>query len=532
MLKVSALRVEVAGRVLVDGATFTVAGGEKVALVGRNGVGKSSLVSILVGRPAPQLTHRGEVVRTGTLTHLPQTPVERGLGVEPIGLSHVLSARGLDRLDADVHVARCAMADDPTPARIAEFSDLEAAFTARGGYAAEAEVSRLAAGLGLREELLLEDLATLSGGQRRRVDLMRVLYEDAGTMVLDEPTNHLDRSAKRWLFGELSGLPGALVLISHDLALLDESIDKVLHLHDGVVDEYRGNYSAYLRQAQAARVRTETLARREEAEIRKLKAFADARRHSTESQARKAKIADRKVERLEAKRTVVAAKERTTVFTLPPPPRSGDDVLALSGLRVAYGRNVVLRSTSLLVGRGDRILVVGRNGAGKSSLLRCLAGEQAPTAGTLRYGANVELGYFAQEHEQLDEGETALAHLADTPLVTEVERRRLLGAFGLRGETVMRTPRHLSGGERAKLALALLAAGRANLLVLDEPTNNLDPASVVALGRMLTGWPGTVVAVSHERAFAEALDPTHAVLLPEEHVDLWREEYLDLVELR
>ena len=207
-------------------------------------------------------------------------------------------------------------------------------------------------------------------------------------------------------------------------------------------------------------------------------------------------------------------------------------MLALSGLRVAYGRNVVLRSTSLLVGRGDRILVVGRNGAGKSSLLRCLAGEQAPTAGTLRYGANVELGYFAQEHEQLDEGETALAHLADTPLVTEVERRRLLGAFGLRGETVMRTPRHLSGGERAKLALALLAAGRANLLVLDEPTNNLDPASVVALGRMLTGWPGTVVAVSHERAFAEALDPTHAVLLPEEHVDLWREEYLDLVELR
>jgi ATPase subunit of ABC transporter with duplicated ATPase domains len=186
----------------------------------------------------------------------------------------------------------------------------------------------------------------------------------------------------------------------------------------------------------------------------------------------------------------------------------------------------------MLVGRGDRILVVGRNGAGKSSLLRCLAGVQDPTAGKVRLGVNVELGYFAQEHEQLDPDRTALDHMADTPLVTEVERRKLLGAFGLSGETVLHRPDELSGGERAKLALALLAAGKVNLLILDEPTNNLDPASVVAVARMLTGWPGTVVAVSHERAFAESLHPTHAVLLPEEHVDLWREEYLDLVEQR
>jgi ATPase subunit of ABC transporter with duplicated ATPase domains len=532
MLRVSSLSVEVAGRVLVSDASFTVADGEKVGLVGRNGAGKSSLLSVLLGAPLPHLLARGEVVRTGSFTHLPQVPIDRGLGVEPIGLSHVLSARGLDRLDADVHAARAAMAAEPTPPHIEAFTELEAAFTARGGYVAEGEVARLAAGLGLREELLLEDLAGLSGGQRRRVDLMRVLYEQAGTLVLDEPTNHLDRAAKRWLFAELATQPGALVLISHDLALLDAAIDKVLHLQDGTVTEYKGNYSAFQRQAAETRLRTETLARREDAEIKRLKAFADARRHSTEKQARKAKIADRKVERLEATRTKVAAKERATAFRLPAPPRSGDDVLALGALRVAYGRHVVLRGTSLLVGRGDRILVVGRNGAGKSSLLRCLAGVQDPSAGTVRYGANVTLGYFAQEHEQLDAGRTALEHLEESPLVTEVDRRKLLGAFGLSGETVLRTPGELSGGERAKLALALLAAGRANLLVLDEPTNNLDPASVVAVARMLTGWPGTVVAVSHERAFAESLDPTHAVLLPEEHVDLWREEYLDLVEQR
>jgi ATPase subunit of ABC transporter with duplicated ATPase domains len=532
MLLVTSLRVEVAGRVLVEDASFSVADGEKAAIVGRNGVGKTSLLSVVLAHPAAHVRHHGEVVRTGSVTYLPQVPVERGLGVEPIGLSHVLSARGLDRLDADVHAARAAMADDPTPERIERFSDLESTFTAKGGYMAEAEVSRLAAGLGLREELLLEDLASLSGGQRRRVDLMRVLYEDADLLVLDEPTNHLDRSAKRWLFDELAALDSSLLLISHDLALLDQSIDKVLHVADGKVAEYKGNYSAFLRQSAEARERSELLAKREGAEIKRLKAFADARRHSTEKQARKAKIADRKVIRLEATRTVVAPKERASTFRLPAPPRSGDDVLELAGLRVAYGRHVVLSDTSMLVGRGDRILVVGRNGAGKSSLLRCLAGVQVPTAGKLRLGVNVELGYFAQEHEQLDPDRTALDHMADTPIVTEVERRKLLGAFGLSGETVQHRPDELSGGERAKLALALLAAGRVNLLVLDEPTNNLDPASVVAVARMLTGWPGTVVAVSHERAFAEALHPTHAVLLPEEHVDLWRDEYLDLVEQR
>ena len=532
MLRANQLTVEVAGKALVRDATFMVADKEKVGIVGRNGAGKTSLLSVLLGQAGPHIVHRGEVVRTGTLTYLPQVPIAGGQGVEPIGLSHVLSARGLDRLDADVHAARAVMARDPTPEAIEAFSELESAFTDRGGYGAEAEVARLAAGLGLREELLLEDLESLSGGQRRRVDLMRVLYEGADTTVLDEPTNHLDRSAKRWLFEELAKLPGALLLISHDIALLDEAIDKVLHVADGSVTEYKGNYTAFQRQAAEARDRAVVMAKREDAEIRRLRQLADERRHSTEKRARQAKVFDRKAERIEQNRTKVSAKERGSTFVLPTPPRSGDDVLELKDLRVSYGRHVVLRHTSLLVGRGDRILVVGRNGAGKSSLLRCLAGVQEPTDGSLRFGVNVELGYFAQEHEQLDANRSALEHMADTPLKTEVERRKLLGAFGLTGDTVLNSPDELSGGERAKLGLALLAAGKVNLLVLDEPTNNLDPASVVAVARMLTGWPGTVIAVSHERAFAEALHPTHAVLLPEEHVDLWRDDYLDLVERR
>ena len=177
-------------------------------------------------------------------------------------------------------------------------------------------------------------------------------------------------------------------------------------------------------------------------------------------------------------------------------------------------------------------MIVGRNGAGKSSLLRCLAGAQTPQAGTIKFGANVTVGYFAQENEQLDFSKTVLSNLDDSTVTTDMQRRKMLGAFGLKGEAANQMPATLSGGERAKLALAKLASSEANLLILDEPTNNLDPASVEALGEMLRSWKGTIVAVSHERGFVEALEPTHAVLLPEEYFDLWDDEYMDLIEQR
>jgi len=182
--------------------------------------------------------------------------------------------------------------------------------------------------------------------------------------------------------------------------------------------------------------------------------------------------------------------------------------------------------------RGDRIVVVGRNGAGKSSLLRCLAGTQVPTGGEVVLGANVVLGYFAQEHEQIDPTRTSLDNLDQSVLTTDAERRALLGSFGLSGKAANQLPPTLSGGERAKLGLAMLAAGQANVLILDEPTNNLDPGSIEAVGRMLSRWPGTMVVVSHDRSFVEALEPTHYLQLPDERADYWREEYLDQVELR
>ena len=251
MIVGSSLTIEIGDRTLVSDASFVVGAGEKVGLVGRNGTGKSSFISVVVGEPTPQLRHRGNVRLLGSFGFLPQAPVPGGLGLEPTGFSHILSARGLDVLDEAVGAARKAMADDPSAENIELFTDLQEKFQTNGGYEAESVMARLADGLGLRQELLLEDIESLSGGQRRRVDLMRVLFQEPELMILDEPTNHLDRAAKRWLLDELERFPGAILVVSHDLKLLDRSISKVLHISNQRLTEWKGNYSKFEAQHEA-----------------------------------------------------------------------------------------------------------------------------------------------------------------------------------------------------------------------------------------------------------------------------------------
>jgi len=532
MISARDLTIEIGGRVLLRDASFMVGPDDKVGLVGRNGTGKSSLVSVICGQAPSHLRVRGDVAAQGTLGFLPQVPRPGGLGLEPTGFSHVLSARGLDVLDEELHKARSAVSANPTTDAISTFADLEEQYGAAGGYSLEGEIARLAEGIGLRQDILFDDIDSLSGGQRRRVDIVRVLFGQPDVLVLDEPTNHLDLAAKRWLMGELSRFPGAMLVISHDLKLLDRVITKVLNLAEGGLREFKGNYTAFRAQLTADIEQREKKRALEDRQIRKLSSLADSMRASTEDRARKAKVLDRRVERMKDNRTELVKRERKTRFRLPTPARSGALPLTVRGVQVSYGPKKVLLDIDFTVGRGDRVVVIGRNGAGKSSLLRCLAAVQAPTQGVVEVGHNVALGYFAQEHEQLDPGRCALEHIDDSVLRTVSERRALLGSFGLTGETAEQLPVSLSGGERAKLSLAMLSAGRANLLVLDEPTNNLDPASVEAVGAMLSTWPGTVVAVSHDRPFVDALRPTHALHLPEERYELWRCEYLDDVEMR
>jgi len=526
------ITIEIGGRTLLRDASFMVGPDDKVGLVGRNGTGKSSLVSVICGLHPAHLRVAGDVDIQGTIGFLPQVPTVGGLGLEPTGFSHVLSARGLDVLDEEMHKARSAVAADPTTEAIARFSDIEERYGAAGGYSLEGEIARLAEGIGLRQDTLFDDIDSLSGGQRRRVDIVRVLFGRPDTLVLDEPTNHLDLAAKRWLTAELSRFSGAMLVISHDLKLLDRVITKVLSLAEGGLREFKGNYSAFRTQLTADIEQREKKRSLEDRQIRKLSTLADSMRASTEDRARKAKVLDRRVERMKGDRTELVKRDRKTRFRLPTPSRSGALPLTVRGVQVSYGAKKVLLNIDFVVGRGDRVVVIGRNGAGKSSLLRCLASVQAPSGGVVEVGHNVSLGYFAQEHEQLDPAVCALEQIDDSVLRTVSERRALLGSFGLTGATAEQLPASLSGGERAKLSLAMLSAGRANLLVLDEPTNNLDPASVEAVGEMLSTWPGTVVAVSHDRPFVDALRPTHALHLPEERYELWREEYLEDVEMR
>jgi ATPase subunit of ABC transporter with duplicated ATPase domains len=526
------ITIELGGRTLLRDATVVIGQRDKVGLVGANGAGKSSLLAFLLGEAPRHLKTSGDVQTTGTVGFLPQVPVPDGLGIDSSVFSHVLSARGLDVLDEQLQRARTALAESPTDERIAKFSSLEERYRLAGGYEVEGRLGRLADGLGLPQEVFLADIKTLSGGQRRRVDLIRVLFQAPDIMVLDEPTNHLDRSAKLWLMNELTTLRGALLVVSHDLKLLDDAISKVLALSDGRLREFKGNYAAFRAQLSADITQREKSASMEGAQIAKMQNQAEKWRHSTVAQARKAKILDRQVKKLQSNRTEVIKRERKAKFSLPEPARSGAVVMTVRNLAVAYGDHKVLLDVDFDVDRGDRIVVIGRNGAGKSSLLRCLSGVQAPSDGTVTLGYQVEVGYFAQEHEQIDLELGALDNLDDAVLAKESDRRSLLASFGLTGVTASQRAGSLSGGERARLSLAMLSAGQANCLVLDEPTNNLDPGSVEAVGAMLRDWKGTIIAVSHDGPFVEALAPTHALHLPEERYGFWRDEYLDQVEVR
>ncbi|MBD3781147.1 MULTISPECIES: ABC-F family ATP-binding cassette domain-containing protein [unclassified Cellulomonas] len=531
MITAQGVELRVGARVLLSAATFRVAPGDRIGLVGRNGAGKTTLTKTLAGESQPT---GGQVSRSGDVGYLPQDP--RSGDLSTLALHRVLSARGLDQIVAAMRETEGAMAsvDDATrEAAMERYARLEARFLAAGGYAAESEAHRITSNLGLDDRVLAQEIGTLSGGQRRRVELARILFSGSETLLLDEPTNHLDADSIAWLRDYLKVYPGGFVVISHDVELLRATVNKVFHLdaNRGELDQYNLGWDAYVLQRETDEKRR----RRERANAEKKASALLAQADKMRAKATKAVAAQnmaRRAERMLSGLDEVRVSDKVAKLRFPEPAPCGRTPLTASDLSKSYGSQEVFAGVDLAIDRGSRVVVLGLNGAGKTTLLRILAGLAQSDTGEVTPGHGLKLGYYAQEHETLDLDRTVVENLrSSAPDLTDTQVRSVLGSFLFSGDDADKPAKVLSGGEKTRLALAALVVSSANVLLLDEPTNNLDPASREEILAALRGYTGAVVLVSHDEGAVEALNPERVVLLPDGDEDLWNPSYLDLVTL-
>lgn len=531
MLIARDLRIEVGIRILITDASFSVQSGDRIGLVGRNGAGKTTLMRTLVGDLQPA---EGTVMRSGEIGYFSQEAALPELEHEDAtALERILMARDIGAMQRRIEHSRRrleSLTGEERDRGIARFSRLHDEFEAKGGFVAEADAKRIASNVGIGNDELVQSVKTMSGGQRRRVELARILFAETDVMLLDEPTNHLDLDAKAWLIEFLSAYKGGMLVISHDLPLLDESITSVLALENGEIEAYRGNYSHYLVERDLRRERKERERKHQDEAIARLEENIRRFKGTTEKMAKTARSWETRVERMKRDLVDVQKRGKKVRLAFPQPQRSGRVPLAATGLAKAFGDNVVFVDIEFAVERGERMLLIGLNGAGKTTLLRILAGVETSDMGEVSLGHMASLGYYAQEHEQIIDGKTVLDHMRGATNLPEVTLRSLLGHF-LLADKVDQDASTLSGGEKTKLALAMLVAERPNVLLLDEPTNNLDPQAKEALLDALTIYEGTIVMVSHDTDFVAQLMPDRAVLMPDGEMKFFDESLLDLVAL-
>ncbi|MBY6366185.1 ABC-F family ATP-binding cassette domain-containing protein [Rhodococcoides corynebacterioides] len=542
MITATDLEVRAGVRTLLSspGPALRIQAGDRIGLVGRNGAGKTTTLRILAGEGEP---YAGSVTRTGELGYLPQDPKEGDLDV--LAKDRVLSARGLDSLLRKMEKQQALMAevadDDRLDKAVRKYGELEERFASLGGYEAESEAARISNSLGLPDRILAQPLRTLSGGQRRRVELARILFaasdgsggRSGTTLLLDEPTNHLDADSITWLRGFLQNHEGGLVVISHDVELLADVVNRVWFLDAvrGEADVYNMGWKKYL----DARATDEQRRRRERANAEKKASALRAQAAKMGAKATKAVAAQNMVKRADkliANLDEERVSDRVAHIRFPEPAPCGKTPLMASNLTKVYGSLEIFTGVDLAIDRGSRVVVLGLNGAGKTTLLRILAGTEKSDSGGLEPGHGLRIGYFAQEHDTLDDMASVwenVRHAApDTP---EQELRSLLGAFMFTGPQLEQPAGTLSGGEKTRLALAGLVSSAANVLLLDEPTNNLDPISREQVLEALRSYKGAVVLVTHDPGAAEALSPERVILLPDGTEDHWSQDYLDLITL-
>lgn len=542
MIVTNDFEVRVGARTLLDapGQHLRVQPGDRIGLVGRNGAGKTTTMRILAGETGP---YGGSVTRSGPIGYLPQDSREGN--IEITARERVLSARGLDeikrRMAKQQELMETATDEKFRDKAIRKYSRLEEEYHALGGYEADAECAQICDNLGLPQRILDQQLKTLSGGQRRRVELAQILFaastgsgKSQTTLLLDEPTNHLDADSITWLRGFLSKHEGGLIMISHDVDLLEAVCNKIWFL-DAVraeADIYNMGFKKYL----DARATDEARRRRECANAEKKASALQKQAAKLGAKATKAAAAKQmlaRANRMMNQLDEVRVADKVAHIKFPEPAPCGKTPLNAKGLTKMYGSLEVFAGVDLAIDKGSRVVVLGYNGAGKTTLLKLLAGvERTDGEGGIVSGHGLRIGYFAQEHDNIDANKTVWENTIEAcPDAGQQDLRGLLGAFMFSGDKLEQPAGTLSGGEKTRLSLATLVSSRANVLLLDEPTNNLDPQSREQVLDALSTYTGAVVLVTHDPGAVKALKPERVIIMPDGDEDLWNDEYMEIVEL-
>ncbi len=515
MIRLDKIGKQNGNQLLFIEASAALQRGEKVGLVGPNGAGKTTLFRMITGEEQPD---EGQVStdRGITIGYFSQDVGEMaGRSV----LSEVMDGAGpVSEIAAELREIETALADpdraDEMEALVERYGEVQGRFEELGGYALEGRAHEVLAGLSFSPEMIEGDVGALSGGWKMRVALARILLMNPDVMLLDEPSNHLDLESLIWLEDFLKGFDGALLMTSHDRAFMNRIVGKIIEIDAGSLTTYSGDYAFYEQQRAQNEAQQQAQFERQQAmlakEIKFIERFKARASHAAQVQSRVKKLD--KIERVEPPR-----RRQSVAFDFPAAPRSGDDVISLKSVRKSYGSRTIYDGLDFGIRRKERWCVMGINGAGKSTLLKLATGTTAPDAGSVTIGASVKLGYFAQHAMDILDGErTVFEFLEESfPQAGQGSLRTLAGCFGFSGDDVEKRCRVLSGGEKARLAMARMLYDPPNFLVLDEPTNHLDVGTKDMLIAALAQYEGTMLFVSHDRHFLAALSNRVLELTPD-----------------
>lgn len=501
ILQVDKIEKSFGSRVLFTGASLQINAGERYALVGPNGAGKTTLLKIIMGIDSPD-TGSVTFAKDANVGYLEQ---ETKLASDTSILQEVMDAAveiktlGERSQELQLVIAEQGAQGDVDQSILEEYGHVQDRFERLGGYELEANARQILSGLGFKPSDFDQPCSEFSGGWQMRIALAKLFLRHPDVLLLDEPTNHLDLESVQWLRGFISAYDGAVLIVSHDRAFMDSCVDHVAALENRRITTYTGNYSSYLKQREDNLEQMRAKRAAQEREIAHMQVFVDKFRYKP-TKAAQAQERMRRIEQIKSELVILPEGHKHVNFHFPDPPRSGDMVIKLEDFSKRFGTKTLYEHANLTLYRGDRVALVGPNGAGKSTLLKLLLGKEKPTEGTRTLGTNVGVAYYAQHQlEGMKESNTVLQEIDSVaPTWTVPQQRSLLGAFLFNSDAVDKRVGVLSGGERARLALAKMLVAPEALLCLDEPTNHLDIDSVDMLENALKNFPGTIVLISHD----------------------------------